>query len=180
MIGIKRRSSIYYPIKEYYKRRIMVGDILTSRTLYADFPDDFVNKTDINLTESERAFCKYNNSSPGSHDVSLLEYTDGAFEYDICVGANALNKFIYFYNLETNKLEINKNEYKMSDKVQDVTEVTDCQAYRHIYIKDPNIRPLKVGDALKNGTKLYFNIPDNITELYSEYKYTSSTRSEVR
>ena len=180
MIGIKRRSSIYYPIKEYYKRRIMVGDILTSRTLYIDFPDDFVNKTDINLTESERAFCKYNNSSPGSYDVNLLEYTDGAFEYDICVGANALNKFIYFYNLETNKLEVNKNEYKMSDKVQDVTEITDCQAYRHIYIKDPNIRPLKVGDALKNGTKLYFNIPDNITELYSEYKYTSSTRSKVR
>ena len=67
----------------------------------------------------------------------------------------------------------------MSDKVQDVTDVTDCQAYRHIYIKDPNIRPLKVGDALKNGTKLYFNIPDNITKLYSEYKYTSSTRSKV-
>ncbi len=67
----------------------------------------------------------------------------------------------------------------MSDKVQDVTEVTDCQAYRHIYIKDPNIRPLKVGDTLKNGTKLYFNIPDNITKLYSEYKYTSSTRSKV-
>lgn len=180
MIGIKRRSSVYYPIKEYYKRRIMVGDILTSRTLYIDFPDDFVNKTDINLTESERAFCKYNNSSPGSYDVSLLEYTDGAFEYDICVGANALNKFIYFYNLETNKLEVNKNEYKMSDKVQDVTEVTDCQAYRHIYIKDPKIRPLKVGDALKNGTKLYFNIPDNITELYSEYKHTRSTKSKVR
>lgn len=180
MIGIKRKSSIYYPIKEYYKRRIMVGDILANKTLYTDFPDDFVNKTDINLTESERAFCKYNNSSPGSYDVSLLEYTDGAFEYDICVGANALNKFIYFYNLETNKLEVNKNEYKMSDKVQDVTEITDCQAYRHIYIKDPNIRSLKVGDALKNGTKLYFNIPDNITELYSEYKYTSSTRSKVR
>lgn len=180
MIGIKRKSSVYYPIKEYYKRRIMVGDILANKTLYTDFPDDFVNKTDINLTESERAFCKYNNSSPGSYDVSLLEYTDGAFEYDICVGANALNKFIYFYNLETNKLEVNKNEYKMSDKVQDVTEITDCQAYRHIYIKDPNIRPLKVGDALKNGTKLYFNIPDNITELYSEYKYTSSTRSKVR
>ena len=68
----------------------------------------------------------------------------------------------------------------MSDTVQDVTEVTDCQAYRHIYIKDPNIRPLKIGDTLKNGTKLYFNIPDNITKLYSEYKYTSSTRSKVR
>nr|DAM86811.1 MAG TPA: hypothetical protein [Caudoviricetes sp.] len=180
MIGIKRRSSVYYPIKEYYKRRLMVGDMLTNKTLYADFPDDFANKTDLNLNESERAFCIYNNSSPGSYDVRLLEYTDGAFEYGICVGPTALRNNIYFYNIETNKLEVNKNEYKMSDKVQDVTEVTDCQAYRHIYIKDPNIRPLKVGDALKNGTKLYFNIPDNITKLYSEYKYTSSTRSKVR
>ena len=180
MIGIKRRSSIYYPIKEYYKRRIMVGDILAGRTLYADFPDDFADKTDLNLNESERAFCIYNNSSPGSYDVRLLEYTDGAFEYGICVGPTVLRNNIYFYNIETNKLEVNENKYKMSDKVQDVTEVTDCQAYRHIYIKDPNIRPLKVGDALKNGTKLYFNIPDNITELYSEYKYTSSTRSKVR
>ena len=180
MIGIKRRSSIYYPIKEYYKRRIMVGDMLTNKTLYADFPDDFADKTDLNLNESERAFCIYNNSSPGSYDVRLLEYTDGAFEYGICVGPTALRNNIYFYNIETNKLEVNENKYKMSDKVQDVTEVTDCQAYRHIYIKDPNIRPLKVGDALKNGTKLYFNIPDNITELYSEYKYTSSTRSKVR
>ena len=180
MIGIKRRSSIYYPIKEYYKRRIMVGDMLTNKTLYADFPDDFADKTDLNLNESERAFCIYNNSSPGSYDVRLLEYTDGAFEYGICVGPTVLRNNIYFYNIETNKLEVNENKYKMSDKVQDVTEVTDCQAYRHIYIKDPNIRPLKVGDALKNGTKLYFNIPDNITELYSEYKYTSSTRSKVR
>lgn len=179
MIGIKRRSSIYYPIKEYYKRRIMVGDMLTNKTLYADFPDDFADKTDLNLNESERAFCIYNNSSPGSYDVRLLEYTDGAFEYGICVGLTVLRNNIYFYNIETNKLEVNENKYKMSDKVQDVTEVTDCQAYRHIYIKDPNIRPLKVGDALKNGTKLYFNIPDNITELYSEYKHTSSTRSKV-
>lgn len=179
MIGIKRRSSVYYPIKEYYKRRLMVGDMLTNKTLYADFPDDFANKTDLNLNESERAFCIYNNSSPGSYDVRLLEYIDGAFEYGICVGPTALRNNIYFYNIETNKLEVNKNEYKMSDKVQDVTEVTDCQAYRHIYIKDPNIRPLKVGDVLKNGTKLYFNIPDNITKLYSEYKYTSSTRSKV-
>lgn len=179
MIGIKRRSSIYYPIKEYYKRRIMVGGMLTNKTLYADFPDDFADKTDLNLNESERAFCIYNNSSPGSYDVRLLEYTDGAFEYGICVGPTVLRNNIYFYNIETNKLEVNENKYKMSDKVQDVTEVTDCQAYGHIYIKDPNIRPLKVGDALKNGTKLYFNIPDNITELYSEYKHTSSTRSKV-
>ena len=178
MIGIKRRSSIYYPIKEYYKRRIMVGDILGNKTLYADFPDNFVDITNLNETTDNRIICEYNSTS--TLNTRIQEYTDTAFEYGIYVGATALSNNIYFYNLETNKLGVNKNEYKMSDTVQDVTEVTDCQAYRHIYIKDPNIRPLKVGDALKNGTKLYFNIPDNITKLYSEYKYTSSTRSKVR
>ena len=178
MIGIKRRSSIYYPIKEYYKRRIMVGDILGNKTLYADFPDNFVDITNLNETTDNRTICEYNSTS--TLNTRIQEYTDTAFEYGIYVGATASSNNIYFYNLETNKLEVNKNEYKMSDKVQDVTEVTDCQAYRHIYIKDPNIRPLKVGDVLTNGTKLYFNIPDNITELYSEYKHTSSTRSKVR
>lgn len=180
MIGIKRKSSIYYPIKEYYKRRIMVGDVLANKTLYADFPDNFINIAELDGTYADRSICKFNNSSPGSYDTWIHEYLDDPYEYGIHVGARVNGGTIYFYNLETNKLEVNKNEYKMSDKVQDVTEVTDCQAYRHIYIKDPNIRPLKVGDALKNGTKLYFNIPDNITELYSEYKYTSSTRSKVR
>jgi hypothetical protein len=178
MIGIKRRSSIYYPIKEYYKRRIMVGDILGNKTLYADFPDNFVDITNLNETTDNRTICEYNSTS--TLNTRIQEYTDTAFEYGIYVGATASSNNIYFYNLETNKLEVNKNEYKMSDKVQDVTEVTDCQAYRHIYIKDPNIRPLKVGDVLTNGTKLYFNIPDNITELYSEYKHTSSTRSKAR
>ena len=178
MIGIKRRSSIYYPIKEYYKRRIMVGDILGNKTLYADFPDNFVDITNLNETTDNRTICEYNSTS--TLNTRIQEYTDTAFEYGIYVGATASSNNIYFYNLETNKLEVNENKYKMSDTVQDVTEITDCQAYRHIYIKDPNIRPLKVGDVLKNGTKLYFNIPDNITKLYSEYKYTSSTRSKVR
>ena len=178
MIGIKRRSSVYYPIKEYYKRRIMVGDILGNKTLYADFPDNFVDITNLNETTDNRTICEYNSTS--TLNTRIQEYTDTAFEYGIYVGATASSNNIYFYNLETNKLEVNENKYKMSDTVQDVTEITDCQAYRHIYIKDPNIRPLKVGDVLKNGTKLYFNIPDNITKLYSEYKYTSSTRSKVR
>lgn len=172
MIGIKRRSSIYYPIKEYYKRRIMVGDILGNKTLYADFPDNFVDITNLNETTDNRTICEYNSTS--TLNTRIQEYTDTAFEYGICVGATALSNNIYFYNLETNKLGVNKNEYKMSDTAQDVTGVTDCQAYRHIYIKDPKIRPLKVGDALKNGTKLYFNIPDDISEQYTAYKYPPS------
>ena len=182
MFDLKTRALLHHTTskkKELYKRRIMVGDILTSRTLYTDFPDDFINIAELDGTYADRSICKFNNSSPGSYDTWIHEYLDDPYEYGIYVGAKVSGGTIYFYNLETNKLEVNKNEYKMSDTVQDVTEVTDCQAYRHIYIEDPNIRPLKVGDVLKNGTKLYFNIPDNITELYSEYKHTSSTRSKV-
>ena len=180
MFDLKTRALLHHTTskkKEIYKRRIMVGDILGNKTLYADFPDNFVDITNLNETTDNRTICEYNSTS--TLNTRIQEYTDTAFEYGIYVGATASRNNIYFYNLETNKLEVNENKYKMSDKVQDVTEVTDCQAYRHIYIKDPNIRPLKVGDALKNGTKLYFNIPDNITKLYSEYKYTSSTRSKV-
>lgn len=180
MIGIKRKSSVYYPIKEYYKRRIMVGDVLAGRTLYADFPDDFINIAELDVTYADRSICEYNNSSSTALGNRIHEYLDDPYAYGIYVGATGYGETIYLYNLETNKLEVNENKYKMSDTVQDVTEVTDCQAYRHIYIKDPKIRPLKVGDVLKNRTKLYFNIPDNITELYSEYKYTRSTKSKVR
>ena len=180
MIGIKRKSSVYYPIKEYYKRRIIVGDVLAGRTLYADFPDDFINIAELDVTYADRSICEYNNSSSTALGNRIHEYLDDPYAYGIYVGATGYGETIYLYNLETNKLEVNENKYKMSDTVQDVTEVTDCQAYRHIYIKDPNIRPLKVGDVLKNRTKLYFNIPDNITELYSEYKYTRSTKSKVR
>lgn len=181
MFDLKTRAILHYTTskkKEIYKRRIMVGDVLGNKTLYADFPDDFVDITNLIDTTDNRTICKYNSTS--TLDTRIQEYTDVTFEYGIYVGATALRNNIYFYNLETNKLEVNENKYKMSDKVQDVTEVTDCQAYRHIYIEDPKIRPLKVGDALTNGTKLYFNIPDNITELYSEYKHTRSTKSKVR
>lgn len=182
MFDLKTRALLHHTTskkKEIYKRRIMVGDILGNKTLYTDFPDDFINIVELDGIYVNRSICAYNNSSAGTLDTCIHECLEDPFGYSIYVGTNDYDKTIYFYALKTNKLEVNKNEYKMSDTVQDVTEVTDCQAYRHIYIKDPNIRPLKVGDALTNGTKLYFNIPDNITELYSEYKHTSSTRSKV-
>lgn len=177
MFDLKTRALIHYTTskkKLVYKRRIMVGDVLANKTLYADFPDNFVNIVELDGIYVNRSICGYNNSSAGTLDTCIHECLEDPFGYSIYVGTNDNDKTIYFYSLKTNKLDVNKNEYKMSDTVQDVTEVTDCQAYRHIYIKDPNIRPLKVGDALKNGTKLYFNIPDDISERYTAYKYPPS------
>lgn len=152
-----------------------MGDILTNKTLYADFPNDFINIAELDGAYVDRSIFAYNNSSAGALDTCIRERLDDPSEYSIYVGAQGNGKIIYFYNLETNELEVNKNEYKMSDTVQNVTEVTDCQAYRHIYIKDPKIRPLKTRDVLKAGTKLYFNIPDNINDLYNQYKSNGRT-----
>ena len=178
MFDLKTRALLHHTTskkKLVYKRRIMVGDVLANKILYADFPDNFMDITDLEANiNPDRSICKFNNSSPGSYETWIHEYTDTAFEYGIYVGDTSLRNNIYFYNLETNKLEVNKNEYKMSGTIQDVTEITDCQAYRHLYIEDQNIRPLKVGDVLTNGTKLYFNIPDDISERYTAYKYPPS------
>lgn len=181
MIGIKRRSSIYYPIKEYYKRRIMVGDNLCNKTVYSDLPDNYYEYSDIGQFETRNIFTYIYTAETGEiEEISIREYIDDP-SYRIDSSGSYNKMWIYNWNLyDEDPSNINNKELIFNSKCSNVTEVTDCQAYRHIYIKDPNIRPLKVGDALKNGTKLYFNIPDNITELYSEYKHTRSTKSKVR
>lgn len=43
MFDLKTRALLHHTTskkKEIYKRRIMVGDILGNKTLYADFPDN--------------------------------------------------------------------------------------------------------------------------------------------
>lgn len=181
MIGIKRRSSIYYPIKEYYKRRIMVGDNLCNKTVYSDLPDNYYEYSDIGQFETRNIFTYIYTAETGEiEEISIREYIDDP-SYRIDSSGSYNKMWIYNWNLyDEDPSNINNKELIFNSKCSNVTEVTDCQAYRHIYIKDPNIRPLKVGDTLKNGTKLYFNIPDNITELYSEYKHTRSTKSKVR
>lgn len=181
MIGIKRRSSIYYPIKEYYKRRIMVGDNLCNKIVYSDLPDNYYEYSDIGQFETRNIFTYIYTAEAGEiEEISIREYiNDPSYTIDSSGSYNKM--WIYNWNLyDEDPNNINNKKLIFNSKCSNVTEVTDCQAYRHIYIKDPKIRPLKIGDALKNGTKLYFNIPDNITKLYSEYKYTSSTRSKVR
>lgn len=46
MFDLKTRALLHHTTskkKKMYKRRIMVGDVLANKTLYADFPDDFIN-----------------------------------------------------------------------------------------------------------------------------------------
>lgn len=71
--------------------------------------------------------------------------------------------------------EYNHKEIIFKSNCSNVTEVLDGPAYRHFWIENINIRPLKTRDVLKAGTRLYFNIPDNINELYNQYKSNGRT-----
>lgn len=106
MIGIKRRSSIYYPIKEYYKRRIMVGDVLANKTLYADFPDNFINKVTY-----------YPDETGSTVQVTNLILTDGSSNIDI-FKANLNQSFEY-------KPEINISTYTITSP----TTITDYNEF---------------------------------------------------
>lgn len=50
MFDLKTRALLHHTTskkKLVYKRRLMVGDILTNKTLYADFPDNFINIVEL-------------------------------------------------------------------------------------------------------------------------------------
>lgn len=47
------------------------------------------------------------------------------------------------------------------------TIVNTNPSYKRLYIEDPKIRPLQVGDKIIDGTIFYFNFPDNFNEVLS-------------
>ena len=72
MFDLKTRAILHYTTskkKKIYKRRIMVGDVLGNKTLYADFPDNFINIAELDGSYVDRSICKFNNSSHGSYDT---------------------------------------------------------------------------------------------------------------
>lgn len=62
----------------------MVENILGNKTLYADFPDDFVDITNLIEITVNRTICRYNSTS--TLNTQIQEYTDNTFEYGIYLG----------------------------------------------------------------------------------------------
>lgn len=189
MIGIKRKSSIYYPIKKYYKRRIMVGDILTNRTLYADFHNSILNVLPSGEGTPYHSVMFINNENNGEYTYNYgIHYSHDPYtskKFTVYIGKNRTlsdSTIIYSYDLSQNKLLVDNKIVKVSNDFVDVSKISSTsdssvagKTYRCLYIEDSKIRPLKTRDVLKVGTKLYFNIPDNINELYNQYKSNGRT-----
>lgn len=165
--GLVKNGVVFYKkeIQELYKRRIMVGDNLTGKTLYADFDisdfdyiavdgdNDVVNMVgspNYRIIESKITY-----TTPHKKEVRLQYYNPEAFLHITSVP----------FVIMTPENETTKNNsitIITDENDRSVTAVDENYTYRKIFIEDPNIRPVQVGDVITRNTKFYFTIPDDI------------------
>lgn len=172
--GLVKNGVVFYkreiPTPSVYKRRIMVGDNLKGLQIFLEqYPDDFYN----DLWESD-----------GQGTTTIIEYNDGNYNAYVYNNAtfNPPNDFIlnhgnidleivtdwgtsiYSFDLTTEPISVTVNSPQQVESDTDyiVTTVKDTSSgYRCLFIEDPNIRPVQVGDIITKNTKFYFNVPDD-------------------
>lgn len=157
--------------QQVYKRRIMVGDNLRNLNIFLEqYPDDFYNDLWDSDGEGTTVVIECNNDDFGQtiHTYVQAEYIpsedvlnplNGYIGIDI-----AYDYTIYDFDLTTTPIEVNVNSpiqiYNDSDYI--VTNIKDTSAnYKCLFIEDPNIRPIQVGDKIVAGTKFYGVVPDD-------------------
>ena len=175
--GLVKNGAVFYKKnqQELYKRRIMVGDNLKGKNIYPEFT---TSSTDIFIDNRKQNMIIFNDNNDES--IYLIQHIidSEGFCDDIIVSiSNA--EYIYRKN-ESNILKQN-NVTIFNDKDYFVTKIYDSffSSYRCLYIEDENIRPLQVGDKIINGTKLYFNFPDNLTNIEDKTIFSLDTTEDL-
>lgn len=153
--GLVKNGVVFYrkPVSAY-KRRIMVGDNLSYKTIYCDFPENYYqiiseemgtgNQRQAIISDVKTTYIVENNLSPN-------------FEVRVINGVQWQNNI---YNYQNGNLITNLTSLSL-ENFGNVMTVNDNQAYRHIYVVDPNVRPIQVGDVITSTTKFYFTFPDD-------------------
>lgn len=154
--GLAKDGSVFYrkPVSTH-RRRIMVGDNLSNRTIFQDFPDGFYKSgmsdgEQFNLIES--------------NNINIFEYYVGdsvSGTYNVYCKDRTDSNLLYMYDLVFGRTMTKKDVTTGTYLNATVTEVNENEAYRHLYIEDENIRPLKVGDIITDNTVFYFTFPDD-------------------
>lgn len=150
--GLAKSGVVFYKKSSIsYKRRIMIGDNLSGKTIFQDFPDGFF-LVDFSWDTSRVLI--------NSNDIDIYEKLDSMGFYEIYCGgySNLMYRCDVTGAMPTTKKDVKLGSY--SNAI--VTEVNENEAYRHIFIEDENIRPVQVGDVITRNTKFYFTIPDDI------------------
>ena len=154
--GLVKNGVVFYKkkVQGVYKRRIMVGDNLSYKTIYCDFPENYYqiiseevgmgNQRQAIISDVKTTYIVENNLFPN-------------FEVRVINGIQWQNNV---YNYQNGNLITNLTSLSL-ENFGNVMTVNDNQAYRHIYIEDLNIRPIQVGDVITEDTKFYYIFPDD-------------------
>lgn len=184
--GLVKNGVVFYkkeiPTPSIYKRRIMVGDNLYQVKISSDYPENFYEVFPNNSIQEI-----FINTSGGdmSFQTTVLNYSYGSlvissFGDRLKDWYESSSENVTTYgNQETifgNSIPVSeRNNYNVTEIVNNENSNSYlAQAYRHLFIDDPNIRPIQVGDKLVSGTKLYFIFPDNLTDILGYIDYEDS------
>lgn len=146
-------------------RRIQVGDNLKGKIIYNDFPSYWFNSIDKRI---DLSYSNYILLNTDTDDITYIRTEEGKNNENVIYYAEKssnsnFGNMYYYEKGNPNSLVQNFQLKFLSDKDYLVTRFhKDRPSYKHVYLKDPNIRPVQVGDKLIAGTKIYFNFPDNI------------------
>ena len=164
--------------KVVYKRRIMVGDNLSEVYIYSDIPYDYLNVLKEKANGTYRPFIE-------AADSLNMSFTDGYIDGDATVQIDWPNNRMSLYNawLDNGEIYVHSRPIIVYSYFPDgnVATIDDTnESYRHLFIKDPNIRPIKVGDVITKDTQFYFTFPDNWNEMgdYDNWNYLIESKSE--
>lgn len=167
------------PISEIYKRRIMVGDNLKGKKVYADFPNNYYTNLDSRnvdiipttyISAGNGSFVEYIDDSQTGGNYT--EYFSGASAFMVPQVRYRRSPVDESETIVEEGLVNNDKDYIVS------SIISDNDSYKHIFVEDTNIRPFQVGDVISENTKIYFVIPDNIglsaINTMNPGKYTSN------
>lgn len=153
--GLAKNGVVFYKKMStvLYKRRIMVGDNLTNKTMFLDFNQPWIKKyKDITI--------------PWNSNIIVFEngsFIDGMNEGDYFASEYWLNNDISITTLWEYGSSSNPEKYTITQSNSSVSSIDENSPfYKNFYIEDPNIRPVQVGDKITNGTKVYFIFPDTL------------------
>lgn len=173
--GLVKNGAVFYKKnqQELYKRRIMVGDNLKGKNIYPEFT---TSSTDMFIDNRKQNMIIFNDNNDES--IYLIQHTtsEGLCQDIIASISNA--EYVYrrigVGNFKQNNITI------FNDKDYFVTNIDDSlSSYRYLFIEDENIRPLQIGDKIINGTKLYFNFPDNLTNIENKTIFSLDTMEDL-
>lgn len=171
--GLVKNGVVFYkkeiPTPSIYKRRIMVGDNLYQVKISSDYPENFYEVFPNNPIQEI-----FINTSGGdmSFQTTVLNYSYGSlvissFGDRLKDWYESSSENVTTYgNQETifgNSIPVSeRNNYNVTEIVNNENSNSYlAQAYRHLFIDDPNIRPIQVGDKVVSGTKFYGVVPDD-------------------